>query len=321
MIRMEFQKNAPYIESLLHRYGFEKIRRNRNGYTALCKFHEDRRKPSFSISDTGLWYCFGCQAKGNLRKLHQLMGGDDSDWEESLKMLGIQLESIESRTERKRRSCVSKSLPKDFQYYSIAAEVPDVISDRLEWDTIQFFGLGQTTGSAWPNANRCIIPIKYRSGIVGYHGRALDNKTVPKYYNPSGFDIKEYVFNFDSCKKGEEVIIVEGAFNAMSMWEKGFKNTVATFGTNFRPEQIQKIFKLSPSSIVLCFDRDPVGTGKSRAGQKATQKLGEIVGQLVTTYIMPLPFERDPNDLSAESLRECYARKVLFERVFGESDA
>jgi DNA primase len=136
----------------------------------------------------------------------------------------------------------------------------------------------------------------------------------PRYWNSSACDIKEFLFNYDGCVKGKELIVVEGAFNCMSMWEKGFPNTVATFGTSFAPRQIQLMFSLAPESIVICFDRDSI---PSRPGQKATLALGQLTHQLVPTYIMPLPIDKDPNDLSKETLMECYKKKVSYEAIRG----
>jgi DNA primase len=148
--------------------------------------------------------------------------------------------------------------------------------------------------------------------MVGYHGRAIEKGIEPKYWNTSGFDIKEHIFNYDGVEPGGELIVVEGAFNAMSMWEKGFSNVVATFGTKFTSDQVKKIFALAPESIVICFDRD---TNTQRSGQKAAMALGALTHQLVDTYIMPLPKGKDPNQLSEEVLRSCYQKKVKYDDI------
>jgi DNA primase len=136
----------------------------------------------------------------------------------------------------------------------------------------------------------------------------------PRYYNAPDADIKEYVFNYDECEKGRRLIIVEGAFSAMSMYEKGFRNTVATFGTEFKSSQIQKIFSLGPSEVILCLDRD---SGKARAGQRAAVKLGAIINELLPVSIMPLPYDKDPNDLSEEVLTQCFKCRFSYNKISG----
>lgn len=302
--------DASYVESVLKRYNFEKIRKGRNGFTALCKFHDNTKTPSFSISNTGLWCCFSCGAKGNLQHLHQRLGGDVG-WEEELKILGAQLGSNRYvASNGKKRTSV---LPRDFKAYSKDNKPHGSILGRLEWPTVVHFGLGNS--NIGKNKDRCIIPVTFKGKVVAFHGRALKDDLEPKYYNSPDADIKQFLFNYDGCQKGGEIIIVEGAFNAMSMWEKGFDNVVATFGTKFTPKQVQLMFSLAPESIVICFDRD---SSVLRPGQKAAVQLANLTYQLIPTYIMPLPMDKDPNDLSAEVLLACYQKKVAYDKLRGE---
>ena len=305
-MKTEAKVDAPYIESVLHRYGFEQVKRTANGYSALCKFHDDK-SPSFSIGNNGLWCCFACGEKGNLRQLHQRLGGE-TGWQEEIKMMGAQLDTgrYSANTSRKKPSV----FPRDFRQYSIANRPPAYVLGRLTWGTVGNFKLGSSNDGM--NRDRCIIPIYHKGKAVGFHGRAVKEGVEPRYWNSPGFDIKEYLFNYDGCERGKEVIVVEGAFNAMSMWEKGFRNVVATFGTKFTPKQVQLIFSLSPESIVVCFDRD---SNPARPGQKAAVELANITYQLIPTYIMPLPFDKDPNDLQAEALVICHQKRVAYDKL------
>lgn len=315
MINMDLKGNSTYIEQVLRDLGFQKVHRKKDGFMALCRFHNES-DPSFSISDKGLWFCWSCKVKGNLGQLLERLGGGELNWKDMLRIMGAQLQDYEKPKKVKRIA----NLPDDFSPYSFQAEVPEVIAKRLSWDTIQKFGLGSC--QKYPNADRCIIPIRHKNKVVGYHGRALKDSTNPRYYNPEGFEIKDYLFNYDSCGTGNEIIILEGAFNAMSMSEKGFPRTVATFGTEFKSEQIQKIFSLKPSSVVICFDRDKSKLREGRedglAGQKATKKLGAHLNDLLRVEVMPLPFGLDPNDLTADILAECYKRRVPYDKIIGD---
>lgn len=302
--------DADYVESVLHRYGFEKIKKTRNGFSALCKFHDNRNTPAFSIGNNGLWHCFSCEAKGNIKQLHERLGGDVG-WQEELKILGVQLNPRKYDASQVKKKI--GAMPRDFKPYGMHNKPPGYVLGRLKWPTVSYFGLGSS------NEGRCrdrvIIPVKFKGKNVGFHGRAISDKEEMKYYNSSGFEIKDYLFNYDSCEKGEPLIVVEGAFNAMSMWEKGFPNTVATFGTKFTNKQVQLMFSLAPESIVICFDRD---SHKDRPGQKAAIALAEVTYQLIPTYIMPLPIDLDPNALSAETLMACYQKRVAYEKLRGQ---
>ncbi len=307
---------AEYVKSILDRYGFEKIHRTRSGYTALCKFHDNKRTPAFSISDTGLWHCFSCDAKGNLKKLIQALGGE-LDWQEELKILGLQLNADKFGIDRTRRKI--GPLPRDFKEYSKDNMPPKYLLTRLTWHSIRGFRLGSSNMGRM--AGRILIPIFFKGKMVGVHGRAIDPALEPKYYN-AGFDIHDYVFNYDGCDRSKPVIVVEGAFNVMSMREKGLPNAVATFGTKFSAKQVQLILSLAGDSVVICFDRDsprvvPGQTTSVRPGQKAAVALAEAIYQFIPTYIMPLPIDKDPNDLPAETLKACYERRVAYEKIRG----
>ncbi|NPV37996.1 DNA primase [Brevinematales bacterium NS] len=52
------------LVDVMEREGIKLVRRGRQ-YTALCPFHKEKT-PSFSVNnEEGLYYCFGCHAKGN----------------------------------------------------------------------------------------------------------------------------------------------------------------------------------------------------------------------------------------------------------------
>jgi DNA primase len=311
------QYTSTQIEDALRVLGFERVKRRPGGFNAKCRFHEDK-STHFTISDKGLWMCWSCPARGNFRQLHERLGVNCADWRSQLDILKVQ---FSQEREHKRPSRFAK-LPPEFSPYSLPVEVPPVISKRLKWETIQKFHLGSCPVGRL--RGRCVIPIFYKDRCIGYHGRALSKDVEPRYYNPEDFAIKDYVFNYDSVQKGGELFVVEGAFNAMSMVEKGFPNTVAVFGIEFKSEQIQKIFSLRPSCLITCFDRDPSriddkGVERGRNGQRATIKLGKLVGDLIKVEVMPLPFDKDPNDLSEDVLRVCYNKRVPFDRLVGGS--
>lgn len=320
-MKIETRIDANYIESILEKYDFKKVRKNANGFTCLCPFHDNHNTPAFSISNTGLWMCWSCGVKGGLKALIERLGGK-LDWKEELKILGAQVNPDRYAAKAKKPVGI---MPFGFKPYSIQNKPPAYLFSRVNWETTANFRLGsgewcwhkdKKTGEPrkFNLRDRIIIPIIFKDKPVGFHARSTDPNTMLKYYNSEGFEIKDYLFNYDGVEKGKELIVVEGAFNAMSMWQKGFRNVVATFGTKFTPKQIQLMFSLAPESIVICFDRD---SNPLRPGQKAAIKLAEMTYQLVNTYIMPLPLDRDPNDLSEAELIKCHSKKVAYEKLRG----
>lgn len=69
--KIEAAKQRPIVE--LH--GFNRLRKIRNRYIALCPIHNDK-SPSFYIYESNSWYCFGCNKGGDsidfIQTLHKL---------------------------------------------------------------------------------------------------------------------------------------------------------------------------------------------------------------------------------------------------------
>ncbi len=63
-----------------------KLKRVGNRYAALCPFHNDKKSPSLSIApDKQLFYCFGCNATGNV--IHFIMKMENLEFYDALKFL------------------------------------------------------------------------------------------------------------------------------------------------------------------------------------------------------------------------------------------
>lgn len=90
--------------------------------------------------------------------------------------------------------------------------------------------------------HRIIIPYFYKSKIVGYTSRFIDNKT-PKYLNVQQ---PGYVFNIDNQKQDYSVCIVtEGIFDALSI------GGVAVMHDDISNEQAQLLANLNRRIIVV----------------------------------------------------------------------
>lgn len=118
--------------------------------------------------------------------------------------------------------------------------------------------------------NRLMIPILDIHGrVVAFGGRVLSEEDQPKYLNSSEtetFNKRRMLFNLREAipliRRQNSVIIVEGYLDAISLWQTGIKNVVATLGTAISAEQIQ-ILARNCEVLYLCYDADT-------AGQRAT---------------------------------------------------
>jgi DNA primase len=138
------------------------LRRVGSRFTGLCPFH-DERTPSFSVNAADkLFYCFGCQAKGDAIGFVEQAEG--LDFVDAVEMLadrhGVQLEreNDDPRAEerRRRRARLHSLLDRAAKYYSAylwdsteAAAARDYLAGRgLSEEILREFRIGYSP-SAW----------------------------------------------------------------------------------------------------------------------------------------------------------------------------
>ena len=103
---------------------------------------------------------------------------------------------------------------------------------------------------------RVIVPFTWNNEIIGYSARTFVNGIKPKYYTEHEPD---YVFNVDRQQKDSKfVIVVEGAFDAMSI------DGVAVLSNECNERQADIIDSLGKEVIVVPdFDRHTNNQGRS----------------------------------------------------------
>ena len=144
--------------------------------------------------------------------------------------------------------------------------------------------------------NRIMFPIiDLRGNVIGFGGRIIDDKSdSAKYLNSPEtliFKKKENLFamNFAKNSKEENILLMEGYMDVISLHQSGITNAVASLGTAFTPEQAALIKKYK-GKAVLCYDSDD-------AGQKATLRAGEILGNAgIKTKVLTVNDAKDPDE-------------------------
>lgn len=148
-------------------------------------------------------------------------------------------------------------------------------------------------------AKRLVFPVVNSYGdVVGFSARVLEKVDFAKYKNTSQtivFDKSKCVYNIFNVKKqkqnGElnEIVIVEGQMDVISLYSHGIKNAVACMGTaltNFHAKEMKKF----TDKVVVCFDGDD-------AGKKATlRSLDILVNSGLNVYVANLPEGMDPDE-------------------------
>ena len=147
--------------------------------------------------------------------------------------------------------------------------------------------------------NRLIFPIfDYNNKVIGFGGRALSQNYLAKYINSPETEFFKKGFNLynlnnakNENKQSRIVFIVEGYMDAISLYQAGFKNVVATLGTAMTESHLNLIWRYF-NDPVICFDGD-------RSGQNAAHKISEkLIAYMKPNYslsflILPNGFDPD----------------------------
>ncbi len=147
--------------------------------------------------------------------------------------------------------------------------------------------------------NRLIFPIKdYRSRVIAFGGRELDNSEI-KYINSSDSIIFKKSFNLynislaiEEKRNLDELYLVEGYMDAVSLYQNGFKTVVAPLGTAVTKFQLEAMWRYCKCPTII-FDGD-------EAGQKAALRAARLSLPLLkpeySLKVCILPNNTDPDD-------------------------
>lgn len=168
--------------------------------------------------------------------------------------------------------------------------------------------------------NRIIFPIiDIRNRVIGFGGRALDEKDVKYINSPETLVYKKnrslFGLNFAKHSKHDYAIIVEGYLDCIMLNQEGFSNTIATLGTALTENQALMIKRLF-GQVVIAYDNDA-------AGQNATLRGLDILaatGCVVKVLILPKKDDynnviKDPDDFikykGAKAFKELLEEAML----------
>ncbi len=150
---------------------------------------------------------------------------------------------------------------------------------------------------------RLIFPIiNAFDEVVGFGGRVLQKTDFAKYKNTKEtmlFDKSKTLYNINLLKKLkreksiQEVIIVEGYMDTLSLYQAGFHNVVASMGTSLTKEQA-RLIKRYTDNVLISYDGD-------FAGQKADLRGLEILDSAgLRVKVVPMPEGLDPDDVARQ---------------------
>lgn len=315
------------LEDVLVRYyRVKRLKRNGTKLTGPCPVHGGDNPRAFHADlDKQVWHCFtGCGRGGNQLDLVALK--DDLTIRDAALRLQEHFLGPETATKGKQpagrthdageeddEATDSRAEGGDTETEVAAPEPNPVLSLRLALQgdhphltedrglsraTTELFGVGY--------ANRGImrgtiaIPIHNSGGeLVAYAGRHLKPEAIRehgKYKFPKGFrkELELYGYHLAMEHLGEGLILVEGFFSVLKLYEAGLQGVVASMGCQL--SEYQAALLLNASDVIVMYDGND-------AGRRGTDGVRERLGGKVTLRVVTLPSGFEPEMLSPRALR------------------
>ncbi len=143
---------------------------------------------------------------------------------------------------------------------------------------------------------RLMFPIISVSGKpVAFGGRRLeDNDKVAKYINSNEnlvYSKKKHLFALNLAKQSQEkrIILVEGYMDAISLYQRGIDNVVASLGTALTEEQGRLLRKYS-KQVIFSYDSDGAGQNAIQRGIEVLEK------QNCDARVLQMEGAKDPDE-------------------------
>ena len=143
---------------------------------------------------------------------------------------------------------------------------------------------------------RLMFPIMDVSGkVIAFGGRKLEqNDKIAKYINSNEnlvYSKKKHLFGMNLAKQSDSkrIILVEGYMDAISLYQRGFNNVVASLGTALTEEQGRLLRKYC-EQVIVSYDSDS-------AGQEAIMRgLGILEAQGCDARVLQMEGAKDPDE-------------------------
>ena len=171
----------------------------------------------------------------------------------------------------------------------------------LTAETISTFGVGCCPHGllrGW-----IAIPIHNAQGqVVAYAGRwpGTPPEEQSKYRLPRGFRKSLELFNQHRAMQespSEPLVVVEGFFGCMRVWQAGHRRVVSLMGSLLSPAQEERIVQIAGENgqVLLLFDEDA-------AGRKGRSEAQERLSKHVAVSVLRLEDGQQPDSLEADEL-------------------
>ncbi|MEF8797548.1 MAG: DNA primase [Salinivenus sp.] len=190
--------------------------------------------------------------------------------------------------------------------------------EQIDVETLEKAGLviERNDGSGYYDRyrGRIIFPIFSHIGkVLAFAGRILDpdgERDQPKYINSPETEVyhkKDVLYGLHQAKRPvrqtDEVLLVEGYTDVISLSQAGVENVVASSGTALTEGQVQTLHRYA-KRVLLLYDADEAG------GRATMRGMDRVLEQGMGAYAVELPEGDDPDDFVQAHGGEAFAEYI-----------
>lgn len=301
-------KQMVSLKQVLYYYGLtSQLKPKPGGYVGCCPLHQGDNQRAFHINEQGKWYCFSrCQTGGDLIELiRRLEGGGYDSVFKVLRTLTTTEMTKQDRT-AEQGTTKQKQIPPDHRQVFVPfttslpliQQHPHFTKLGLKRKTLAIFETGYWPGQGFLKKCLAVRLHDPKGNPMTYLGRRLSPEEINKWGKwkmPSLLPKHSLLFNYHRARRYAQntMIIVEGPWDVMKLYQAGYQNVIALLGTTLSNRQQALLSDIPHLSLMLDGDN---------AGIKATNKLIEVLGNQRTNWVS-VPAGSDPAMMAEHELR------------------
>ncbi|HEY2400249.1 MAG TPA: CHC2 zinc finger domain-containing protein [Steroidobacteraceae bacterium] len=313
------KRQIPLLDYLVSQDWQPARRITRGRLMGICPLHADR-EPSFLV-DPGksLFYCYGCGRGGDVIRFVEL--SHNVSFGEAITLL--------------RRWFGMSSLLNDVtQFYQVQLHRHPAAATYLaqrgvqQPEVVEQMRIGYAPGRclrAWLMSLGYSLCDLQQAGVVtlngldtfahrivfpldgSLYGRSIGNSHPHRFLRGG----KGGLYAWQKVRNCHQIVLVEGLFDWVTLWQAGFRNVTCSLGTGLNATQLRQLCDGAPRAVYLAFDSDHNGSGQRAARQLARR----LWAHRVEAFPVDLPDGHDPNSFFVHGGGDAHQFQALLERA------
>lgn len=305
------------VEEYLENNGID-YKNSSNNILINCQYCNDTKFKAGILKTSKVFNCFKCNTKGGIVKLISKISGCSYKQAKEIIINGIpknfqeigniekEIEDIFSENENEEMTEKTVKLPPSIALKNLIGVFKRMFHGYLQnrmfpIEYLEKFNISACISGYYKN--RLIIPIYHKKKLVTFLTRDVTEREDAKYKNlpanQSILTVKETLFGYDQCVYGDKIILVEGSFDWLRVYQavgniEGV-SVLAVLGKSVTIQQQLIIQRLNPKSVIILFD-----SGTESDSYKLKMELSPFVDDV--SIINSMPKDKDPADLSCREI-------------------